>query len=251
MSVAPLPYRRPGGKSPVLTDGDVLFLLGDHPAAIRVLLAVKLLAAGRLWIEVTNDELARKLGVCERTVRRAKQRIRAAGVPVHERTNRVGQSMASRWILDRRQVAGLRWSDVSPQGDTCVRPYIDENLSEEEVRSSPPPPSRPRGQPKPPADGDESETPPPATRFEAVPTPDDDPPSALAWPVAELRQWLAERFELGSEEGRADAAAALPEAVRWLNRRMRERGETSIVPDIAGHWLAQTLQVGVVYRSDR
>ena len=218
----------------------MLFLLADHPSAIRVLLAVKLLAAGELWIDVTERQLARKLGVCERTVRRAKQRIREAGVPVELQWNRIGQSMASRWIIDRRRVDRLRVPKMSPQGDNCVPPYVDQNLLDGSSSHS----KRPGRGREPPEWGVECDTTldaDSATLIVCEATPPGGAPPELTVAVDLLLEWLGDRCELRSDEGRVEALRLLPEAVQWLDRRLSQVGVPSLNVRMAAVWLRGSL----------
>jgi hypothetical protein len=231
-----------------ISDADLLFLLPasrvENRNAVIVVNYVKMLAAGRRRKIVRDRTVWEALGWSESMYRRAKRAAIEAGIPIRHRSYR-GENAPSEWLLDRRLIAALRCQERHHVVSGGTPPYIGKNALGVDLPSVDLLPKAARDGPWPPEPEGEGVTAPIAggvSDVEEVATPPGGPPAELSWPVAELEQWLDERFELGSEEGRARAVAAIPEAVSWLRSRMSVRGEVPIVASVAGHWLAQSLR---------
>lgn len=237
-------------KVTTITDADLLFLLPPTSAvnrnAVILFNYVKALSGGRRRRIFRDRTLWENLGWSESMYRRAKKALIGAGLPIRHRCVR-GELAPSEWLLDRRLVERLQRSEETPRGVKPDTTYTDENALGGNLPSVGSPPRAVQGRASPPertADGATAPDAAPVTDVESDAPPPGEPPAALSWPVMLLEQWLSERFELGSEEGRAQALVALPEAMKWCGRQLSAGGAPSISAHIAGRWLVASWQSG-------
>lgn len=197
---------------------------GDRNA-ILLLETIKMLARGRRVVHVYNGTLVKELGWSERTIQRAKQRARQAGVPMYDQVDRRG-SKATAFVLDRSWIPALgRPTTVAPGGDTGGAPSKEEKTLHLVDPASPwvseveaPPP---RGSPALPAAADEPSS-------ESDLAADAAPVGAAPLEhVPEAEQALAELRRRWGELPATPAAADRPAVARRLARQLTIAGGCS------------------------